>query len=258
MNTNGSSEGQVREIDLTVVARLLLGNLHWLLIAGAAAAVLVYFGISFLVTPTYQSRASFYVYNKQNVEDNDGTINSSDLQAAENLATTYAKILTSNSVLDAVLEDLNQDGLTRNQLSGMESVSVVSNTQLLEVVITSSDKELACKIAESFVRVAPTEIVRVTKAGGVEVVDKPEVADSQSTPRTLHDTAIGFFVGVLLAAAFVVIREMSDTTIYLQNDVENLGEVVILGQIPHIEPDKTLNGTWRLVKGGEIRIEEKK
>ena len=48
----------------------------------------------------------------------------------------------------------------------MVNVSVVSDTQLLEVVVTSTNSELACKIANSFAKVAPTEIVRITKAGG--------------------------------------------------------------------------------------------
>ena len=57
-------------------------------------------------------------------------------------------------------------GMTRKELSKMVDVSVVSDTQLLEVVITSTDAEFACRIAQAFVNVAPTEIVRITKAGG--------------------------------------------------------------------------------------------
>lgn len=65
----------------------------------------------------------------------------------------------------------------------MVNVSVVSDTQLLEVLVTSTNPELACKIANSFAKVAPTEIVRITKAGGVEVVDRPEVATEKSAAQ---------------------------------------------------------------------------
>ena len=93
------------ELSLWDVAKILLSKLHWVLLAGIVAAALVYMAISVFVTPTYESRVSFYVYNSTN-NTAQGTINNSDLQAAESLATTYSKILESNSVLDSVLTDI--------------------------------------------------------------------------------------------------------------------------------------------------------
>ena len=87
--------------------------------------------ISVFVTPTYESRVSFYVYNSTN-NTAQGTINNSDLQAAESLATTYSKILESNSVLDSVLTDIRgETALSRKELNRMVKVSVISDTQLL-------------------------------------------------------------------------------------------------------------------------------
>lgn len=238
------------ELSLWDVAKLLLTKIHWLLLAGILAAAGVYAAVSFLVTPTYESRVSFYVYNSTN-NTAQGTINNSDLQAAESLATTYSKILASNSVLDAVLDDLDSgSALTRKELSRMVAVSVVSDTQLLEVVVTSVDPALACRIADSFARVAPTEIVRITKAGGVEVVDRPEDATEQSAPRTLFDSLIGFVVGVMLISVVIVLRMLADTTIYLPEDIERAAGVTVLGQIPDISAARDDSAAWRLTEGG--------
>ena len=153
------------ELSLWSIVQLLLKKFYWLLLAGIVAAAGVYAVLTLLVTPTYESKVSFYVYNSANNTQQTGTINNSDLQAAESLATTYSKILESNSVL----EDLHAaEGLSRKELSRMIEVSVVSNTQLLEVVVISTDAQFACRIADAFGTVAPTEIVRITKAGGVE------------------------------------------------------------------------------------------
>ena len=65
----------------------------------------------------------------------------------------------------------------------------------LEVVVTTTDADFSCKVARAFASVAPTEIIRITKAGGVEVVDRPEVAMEKSSPRILFDTAVGFIIG---------------------------------------------------------------
>ncbi len=251
-NTTPESYNDGVELSLWGIVRILLQKIHWLLIAGVLAAAIVYLAVSLLVTPTYESRVSFYVYNNTSTTQS-GSVQNSDLQAAESLATTYSKILISNSVLDAVLEDLGEDcDLCRKDLSSMVEASVITDTQLLEVVVASTDPEFACQIAKSFAMVAPTEIVRITKAGSVEVVDQPEVAETQSSPRTVFDSAIGFVIGVMLVSAFVIIRTLADTTIYLPEDIERAAGVTVLGQIPEIVAQEGKHEHWKLTNGGVV------
>lgn len=259
MNGNNRLQGTAggTELSLWDVAKILLSKLHWLVLAGLVAAALVYAAVTIFVTPTYQSRVSFYVYNSTN-NASQGTINNSDLQAAESLATTYSKILESNSVLDSVLEDMRAEAtLSRKELNHMVDVSVVSDTQLLEVTVTSTDPKLACRIADSFAKVAPTEIVRITKAGGVEVVDRPEVAHGKSSPRTVFDSAIGFLIGVVLISVLIVVRVLADTTIYLPEDIERAANVTILGMIPEINITNDAYAEWALTEGGAVLYHER-
>ena len=244
------------EVSLWGVIGLLLRKIHWLVAAGLALGVGVYLVLSILVTPTYESRVTFYVYNNSGGASQSGSIDKSDLQAAESLAATYSKILESNSVLNAVLSDLNST-LTRKELAQMVDVAVVTNTQLLEVVISSDDAGFACKVAESFASVAPAEIVRITKAGGVEVVDHPEVASEQASPRTAFDTAIAVVVGMIIAAVIIILRTLSDTTIYLPEDIDKLVGVAVIGQIPEIEGMEKNYKYWELANGGTISYETK-
>ena len=252
------SVGDGSEIALWTIVKALLGKSHWLLLAGIVAGIGVYFAVSLLVTPTYESEVSFYVYNSTNNASQSGTINNSDLQAAESLATTYSKILASNSVLDAVLKDMDADGgLSRKELSKMVSVSVVSNTQLLDVVVTTTNPVFSCQIANSFARVAPTEIVRITKAGGVEIVDRPEVATEKSSPRVLFDSVLGFVVGVILASIVIIMHMLSDTTIYLSEDIEKTTGVTVLGEIPDINVASGNYSYWTLTEGSEVHYDSK-
>lgn len=256
MNENQKSQKDTAraEVSLWSIVGLLLHKIHWLIAAGLAFGIGVYLVLSLLVTPTFESRVTFYVYNNSGSASQSGSIDKSDLQAAESLATTYSKILESNSVLNAVLSDLNST-LTRKELAQMVDVAVVTNTQLLEVVITSTDANFACKVAESFASVAPTEIVRITKAGGVEVVDHPEVATEQASPRTAFDTAIAVVVGVIIAAVIIILKTLSDTTIYLPEDIEKLVGVAVIGQIPEIEGTEKNYKYWELANGGTISYE---
>lgn len=258
MNENQKSQKDTAraEVSLWSIVGLLLRKIHWLIAAGLAFGIGVYLVLSLLVTPTFESRVTFYVYNNSGGASQSGSIDKSDLQAAESLATTYSKILESNSVLNAVLSDLNST-LTRKELAQMVDVAVVTNTQLLEVVITSTDANFACKVAESFASVAPAEIVRITKVGGVEVVDHPEVATEQASPRTAFDTAIAVVVGVIIAAVIIILKTLSDTTIYLPEDIEKLVGVAVIGQIPEIEGTEKNYKYWELANGGTISYETK-
>lgn len=238
------------EISLITVSRFLLDKWYWMLLAGAVTGLAVFLVVRYLVTPSYQSSVSFYVYNSPDSVTNTKSVNDQDLQAAESLATTYANILESNTMLDAVLDNAGSEGkgLTRKELGGMTEAFVISNTQLLEVDVSSSDPELARKLAQSFERVAPKELQRITKVGGVEIVDQPELPSEPTSPRVVFDSAIGAVVGVIVAAVMLIARTLADQTIYVPEDVE--GIVTILGSIPTIEQDGT-GRTWR------VKIEEK-
>lgn len=241
------------EVSLLSVLEYLLSRFYWLLLAGAVAGLLV-FGVSrFLVTPIYESSVSFYVYNSPDSVTTTRTVNDQDLQAAESLATTYSKILGSNSLLDAVLSDLGSDarGLTRADLDDMVEASVVTDTQLLEVVVSSSDAQFACRVAESFENVAPSEMERITKVGGVEVVDQPEVAAEPTSPRVMFNTAVGIVVGVVVAGIVLTVRMLSDQTIYLPEDLEGLEGVIVLGSIPEVEAATDASELWKLSGGGK-------
>ena len=245
------------EIDLLEIARLLFSKLLWLILAGILGGAAVYFAVSLLVAPTYRTHVSFYVYNTADSNARNGDVTTSDLNTARSLATTYAQIMSSNSVLDAVIDDLGEGyNLSRSALSSQTSTSVVKDTQLLQVDILTKDPQLSYEIGKSYAKVVPTEIVRITKAGSVEVVDQPEIARGKAGPNLFRYTMIGVLGGVLLAAAIFIIMMLADTTIYLPEDIERVTDAPILGQIPNINDNEIPEG-WRKTKGGVIRYGKK-
>lgn len=244
-----------KEISIAKIFGLILKNLHWVLISGISAALIVLVIVTIFITPKYESTATFYVYNSSDGSSSNGSINNNDLQAAESLASTYSKIFKSNTVLDSVLKDINNtQNLTRKDLTKMVTISLISNTQLLEITVTSPDPKFACEVTRSFIKIAPDEIVRITKAGGVEVVDPPEIADEKTSPRVGFDVAIGFVIGLFLSVIVILLKELSDTTIYLPEDLDGLDGAIVLGQIPSISGTGNYN-YWTLKKGGIIRYE---
>lgn len=236
------------------IINLAIRNLHYILISGAAAALLVFLIVTIFVSPTYEVRTSFYVYNTSASES--GSVNSSDMQAAKNLAATYSKILGSNAVIDAVINDLDDTrGYSRTDLRNNVRVNGVSDTQVIEVKVMTDNRDLSYQLADSFSRVAPKEVIRIAKVGNVEVLDKPEMPNKKSSPKTLYDTMLGFLVGAMLAFGVICLRVISDTTVYNSADVDKAVGLPVLGSIPEIK-NSTGNKPWTLREGGVVSYDE--
>lgn len=243
-----------QEIKFTDLLNLFLSKIVWLCLAGIIGAVVTGLFVNIFVTPKYESYITLYVHNDAVSADSNSAINNNDLLAAESLAGTYKIILQSNVVLDAVIQEVNSDEklslerpLSREAVLDMLTVSTVDNTQLIKVSIKSTDPVLACKIATAFANVAEEQIIRVTKAGGVEVVDKAELSYIPVSPKVIIDCILGFMVGIVIAAVYFIIRMISDTTIYISADVQDITEVPVYGVIPDIKENDDEENEWKII-----------
>lgn len=249
-----------KEIDIASVFRVILSKWYWILSCALVLAVALYCVANFGIAPKYQSAVSLYVVNTNNNQQPSQSINTGDLQASKSLAQTYTVILKSNTVLDAVVNDINATAnsqkLTRDELRGMISVEAVNETQLVKVTVTSTNADYACLIATSFGNAAPQEIIRITKAGSVELVDHAEVAKTPSSPRKSMFALVGAVVGAAGAILFFVIKMLTDTTIYLGEDIEKISSAPVLGLIPDIGSGEPTGRKWKMNGGGVIVNEQ--
>lgn len=256
MSENKNMKVQEKSSDAAAfsIINMAIRNLHYILISGLAVAILVFLIVTIFVSPTYEVRTSFYVYNTSASES--GSVNSSDMQAAKNLATTYAKILGSNAVVDTVINDLDDiNGHERTALRNNIRVNGVSDTQVIEVKVMTDSRDLSYQIADSFSRIAPKEVIRIAKVGNIEVLDQPEMPNKKSSPRTLYDTMLGFLAGMILAFGIICLRVVSDTTVRNSYDVDKSVGLPVLGMIPEIK-NSTNNKPWTLKDGGVVSYDE--
>ena len=68
MNDTQSPQAGSGKVEVTLldILKLLLSKSYWLLLAGVLAGACVFLVTTFLITPSYESRVSFYVYNSTN------------------------------------------------------------------------------------------------------------------------------------------------------------------------------------------------
>ncbi|MEA4973468.1 MAG: Wzz/FepE/Etk N-terminal domain-containing protein [Candidatus Metalachnospira sp.] len=211
--------GQILFIIRNKIGTIILCTL---LVAGAA------FGISnYLITPLYSASTSLYVYNETSRE----AITSSDLNTSQELVQTYIVILTSNAVLNKVSDVLNNQ-YTVEDLREMIEATAINNTEAFSVTVENADPVMAQKIANTIATVAPSEIIRVVKAGSVEVIDYATLPEKQSSPNVIRNTAIGGLLGCILSIGVLILKKMLDTVIRSEEDLIENFNIPILGVIP--------------------------
>ena len=198
------------------------------------------------------------MYVLSNPEQNysaNGSANNSELNAAKSLADIYSVILKSNTVLDLVVEDINGNGvfperkLTRSALAGKMSVSTVNSTAVMKVSVRDKDPVFARAVAEAFAIVAPPEIIRVTKAGSVEIVDHADVPRNPVAPNVKRYVMIAFLAGVLLTCAFYFLRLQMDHTLVSEEDLKSITNIPVLATVPDIQVDSHATANiWEMLE----------
>ena len=136
----------------------------------------------------YRAEVSFYVYSDPDyVYDSSVNISNSEFTQAKNLVQSYILILKSNTILQKVLEEAGLDYGTE-ALSGRIGTSVVENTAVFYVYTYDSDPYRAMELANAIGRVAPKEIGRIVKSGGIEVIDYATLPEApySSTLSLIH------------------------------------------------------------------------
>lgn len=227
------------ELDLRKLITILIGKLHILIAAAVLFGTAAYIITKLCITPLYAASGTMYVFNSENRQN--ATITSSDITTSQKLVDTYIVILQSNVVLEQVAKETNL-GYSAGQIGAMFTAAAVNDTEVFRVIITNSNPQHAQTIANAFLDVAPSEIIRVVKAGSVEVIDHAKLPSVPVSPNLPRNTAIASLLGFVLAALCVILVDLLDTRVKTEADITDLLDIPILGIIPAISPNGKESG----------------
>jgi len=126
------------------------------IIAGITIIVLLFaFAFTFYIQkPVYESKTTLLAKNvtakvtDTNIENMQDYINNLSIQSLNTLE-TYKQQIKSPEVLNDVIEslELNKDNYSIDRLNRMISVSIIKDTNLLEITVKSGSPEISSKIA---------------------------------------------------------------------------------------------------------------
>lgn len=208
-------------------------KLKYIILVALLFALAAGFYADYTRTSTYVAQISFYVYsNPDYITDSSVNINSSELSQAKNLLTSYMQILRSKTFLKKVREETGLP-YSVEYIRSCISASAIQNTPVFVVSVFHPDPTGAMDIANAIGNLAPDEIIRIVKSGGIEILDKAELptVPYQSTSVTKL-AIIGGLGGFALAAFWFLLRGLLDTTVRKKYEIEDIFKIPILGDVP--------------------------
>ena len=225
----GKTQKEEMEIDLLELCGVLLRKWKFLLL-GLIVGALLAGGYTYMQTPVYKSTAKLYILSKTT-----SITSVADLQLGNALSPDFVEIAQSKPVLDTTIEELKKTQeikLSREEILGMITVSVKTDTRILSITVQNEDPELACAIANSLSEATAEQMSVITKSDPPTTFERAEVAKIPMDNGMKKNTAAGALAGLVIVMIFVIIPYLTNDKIQTAEDVEKYLEAGVLGVVP--------------------------
>lgn len=228
------------------VLMLLLKRWKLLVIFGFIGIMLAYVYTANFTTLTYVSTVQFLSYavdTQQEFSDSSmqsqASSNTSKMNYAMKMMDTYIALFETNEFNQKVADDLNESLNTNYSaatVKGATTIESISNTAFFKFTVTTNDADLSYQIAHQLESTV-VDVMKSTNNGLVEasVEDKALRPSSSESPGYVKKCAVGFIIGAVLAAAYLILRDLLDVRIKSSDELSERYEIPVLGTIPEFE-----------------------
>ena len=190
----------------------------------------------FFVKPEYTSTTSLVLaQSSSSGQTGDGAISATDLTMNSKLVSTYSELIKRKAILGQVCENLNIPESNIQELRGKIKVNSAKNTEIIEISVTNKDPNKAAAIANEIAKVFGEKIVEIYNISNLYLLDRAEANAVSSNINHMKDVVIFAFIGLVIAAVYVLIANMLDNTIKTEQDVEATTELLVLSSIPNYD-----------------------
>ena len=156
----------------------------------------------------------------------------SDVTLNQQLVSTYSALVTSESVLTQVINNLGIDK-TVADLENNITVVAIDDTEIIEVQVVDEDPEMARRIASEVANVFINRIaIEYYNMDNVYIVDEAKAPEEPYNINHIKDLVIFAAIGFVVACVYVLIANMLDTTVKSKEDIEKKLGLTVLTTIP--------------------------
>jgi capsular polysaccharide biosynthesis protein len=221
----------MNELRLGQVWQVIRRRIWWLVLIPVICAIASGLISYFAVKPQYQAYTSLLV--NQHVGTTD-SIAYDAILANTKLVTTYSDIVKSWTIEDEVIHNLGISYSVK-QLDKMIQVTSPSESQVIQIDVTSPNEGLSVNIANALASSFRTKAQSIMQVDNVQVID-PAISvpnPSPVSPNKKLNIIIAFVLGFMASIVLVLVLEFMDTKIRSRDDVNRYLNLPVLAVIAH-------------------------
>ena len=178
----------------------------------------------FIQVPVYKSSAKIVLISDSSEMTNN------EISLNKNLVGTYTEIIKSKRVLNQVIDNLGLD-YSYSKLHGSIEVSSVTNTEVIVITVTDTDKTLAKDITNEIAEVFEKEIPELYNISNVNILDTAEEAGAPANISVAKQSILFVMVGLVLGLGLVFVLYYFDRTVKTVEQVETKIGIPVLGTV---------------------------
>jgi len=213
-------------VDLIKIWRIIKRNFNLIIILLIVGLIIGLLCSLILVQPMFQASTQVIV----NEKESDSAMQAQQVHSNIQLVNTYAEIATSPRMLEEVSKELDNK-YSAKELSSMISATSETESQILNIAVESANKNDSEKIANVFSEVFSDETPKIMNIDNVSILSKADDTATQTEPKMLVNALLGIVIGLMVAAVVIVLREIFDTRIKNEQDVQDELDIPVLGSI---------------------------
>lgn len=229
------------ELELKDYFRILRKRI-WLILSIVLVTTATVGVISFYVlSPVYEASTKIIVTKS----DDQGGISQLDINAINSnlkLIDTYKEVIKTPAIMDVVVIENPQFGLTAEELITKVKVSSVNNTQVMTLAVQDQDYNQAARIVNAISTVFQKEIPKIMKVDNVSLLNQAKLMDNPVPikPNKLMNIAIAFILGLFVAVGLALMLELLDDSVKTEADIERLLGLPTLAAVAKLKPEDML------------------
>ena len=228
-NITARTPGQERhtQIDLIDLLGFYMSMLPLLIIVvllGALASGLI---TQFFIPDRFTATSRMYMVSASS----DSVVSLADLNIGTSLSNDYVELMKTRPVMEDVIDKLGLQ-YSYEQLVCKIKLSVVPNTRIVRISVTSTDPWEAMDIANQVARTAKIQLPKAMEAPSPTIVEMAVLPTTRSAPSLAKNVAVGALLPLSLVLAVLTVIYRMDDTIKTSEDLEKVFGVMPLSVIP--------------------------
>ena len=230
---------KTEEVEIDLIELFLYFKSKWIFIVSAFLIGALAAGIftKCLIKPKYTATSTMYMVSASA----NSVVDISDLNIGTALSSDYIQIMKTRPIVEGVIDKLGLD-YTYGQVVSMMNLSVVQNTRIVKISVTSTEPQEAMDIANELAEKTKDQIPDLMDAPEPNIVEKAVLPTTKSSPSLTKNVAIGAMLLTILVMGILTVLYIMDDTIKTGDDIEKYFGIIPLSVIPEGKLDEVSKG----------------